>query len=185
MKWKTKLDIILIITLLTLFIPLIHSNVSNETFTVFLESPSSIGFQNDIDTYLIVTMQTGNMSSNSSTIALEIDHGYFSILPNQTGTFTVTFTSNIPEAFVNNVRFETGDTGNFTIGTTTIIEWWIPYETLLPIMFIVGMIGLASIFYGMWKSISSFQQKEYLNAGIYAITFIALGSGLFLAWVFA
>jgi hypothetical protein len=96
----------------------------------------------------------------------------------------VTFTSNIPEVLVNNARIESGDTRNFTVGTTTLIEWWIPTQPLLPIMFIFGMVGLVSMFYGSWQGVKEFQDKKYVEAGVYSLVFIALGAALFLAWVF-
>ena len=66
-----------------------------------------------------------------------------------------------------------------------VIEWWIFIEPWVPYLFILGMLGLGSMFGGSLYSIHLFKKKEYRWALVQGVTFIAVGFGLFIAWVFA
>lgn len=76
-------------------------------------------------------------------------------------------------------------------GTLDEVRFYIyggtPAETVgwLPIMFILGIIGLLSIFYGLLSGIYKIKKKDYREALINSTVIISIGSGLVLSWLWS
>jgi len=64
-------------------------------------------------------------------------------------------------------------------GTPAVTVGW------LPIMFILGIIGLLSIFYGLLYGVYKIKKKDYREGLVNATVIISIGSGLVLSWLWS
>lgn len=69
--------------------------------------------------------------------------------------------------------------GYYSYTESAFIQPWVPY------LFILGMIGLGSMFCGTLYVVHLFKKGEYKWALVQGVTFLSIGFGLFIAWVFA
>ena len=61
-----------------------------------------------------------------------------------------------------------------------------PYNAMpLPIMFMMGMVGLASLIIGPFMGIRKFRQHDYRTGFILAVVVTAIGFALFVAWLWS
>lgn len=70
--------------------------------------------------------------------------------------------------------------------TLTVYYYEIPtvtFEPLLPITFIMGMVGLGCLFFGPIYGIMKFRAKDYRNGFIYGVIIFAVGFALFMGWL--
>jgi len=180
----------LLLLLLLCFIPLAYGgSVVGIDLNVFVESGGSLGFQNQVAKYVLLTVDSGELNSSTNSLAIQNDHGRFTFYSNETLTLTVSYS-------VSKVQVS-GDTGQssrvienntqLTIActNTVTIEWWIEIEPWLPIMFIFGMIGLCATFAGPMIGIKKFKEHDYYGGARMAILITSLGIGLVLAWLWS
>lgn len=76
------------------------------------------------------------------------------------------------------------------------VEYWLfypftglgpnlPSDLPLPIMSIMGLIGLVSMFGGPLYGVSKFRKKEYRDGAIVGLIFFVVGFALFIAWLWS
>ena len=147
----------------------------------------SLGFQNDVNS--IITLQITNGTLNSTTNAFNLgDSGYFSFSALNDTEITIVFVG------INNVQvsgdqnntnrvIQSGDTITVNSGNNVHIEWWILTEPWLPLMFIIGMIGLAASFAGPLYAINKIKHHEYHEGMRMGLILTVTGIAFVLAWL--
>ena len=83
--------------------------------------------------------------------------------------------------------YSLGRTRIFYVYSSTVeieIVWGLGYAPYLPVMFLFGMVGLASMFAGiLWPIHIVKKDKDYVEALTKFVIFFFVGLGLFIAWV--
>lgn len=70
--------------------------------------------------------------------------------------------------------------------TISVYYTYTPYQAfLLPIMFIIGMVGLGCMFVGPMLTISGFRKHEYRDSFVMGVIITATGFALFIAWLWS
>ena len=99
---------------------------------------------------------------------------------NETYTWSSLFDSSL-------VLGEEGFEGTFPLTTTSGFNdrlfTFVPSQFLLPLTFVFGMVGLASLFIGPLYGIHKIRHKEYRNGFIYAVIIFSIGFALFISWL--
>jgi hypothetical protein len=72
---------------------------------------------------------------------------------------------------------------NATLTANYVLVPYNPTPLLLPIPFIIGMVGLGCLFVGPMYGISLLRKKEYKNGLIWGVIFTAVGFALFISWL--
>lgn len=116
--------------------------------------------------------------------------GSFVFTANETASFQLSFTVDRVEVSGdqgNSNRIITNNT-EITVNQSdkVVIVWRIMIQPLLPYMFILGMIGLLSMFGGLMYPIALYRKEHDIVEAIKKFCiFFFLGLGLFMAWLFA
>jgi len=159
------------------------ANVAAPTFFLYIEDTGSVGFQNQQEYNVTLTVSSGALNCSNASLSMDLNHGRLVFMNNESASFTTIF--NVSRLIINGVLVESGVVTSQVTNDVTVIEWWIMIEPWVPYLFILGMIGLGSMFGGSLYGIHLFKKREYQWALVQAVTFIAVGFGLFIAWVFA
>lgn len=178
-----KFKILFPFVFLVLLMGISQANVSAPTFFLYVNNTGSIGFLSQTEKYVKLEVTSGAFNCSNASLTMDLNHGRLRFLNNESVSFTTTF--NVSKVNYNGALVTSGDSNSQTANKYIVIEWWITIEPWVPYLFILGMIGLGSMFGGSLYSVHLFKQKEYKNALVQGVTFIALGFGLFMGWVFA
>lgn len=154
---------------------------------VYFNTGESIGFQNDVDTWVIVNVTSGYLNSIDNNIGITQTGGYFIFQPDTTVSMQVIY-SNIT---ISQVRIDQGAILNGTITSFNTaqheIEWLINTEyytgPLLPFGFIMGMVGLVSMIGGSCYTVYKLKQKELDAAICVGFVMALVGYALFIGWL--
>jgi len=156
--------------------------VSGDNFAVMMNNTSSLGFQSVPDSYVLLTVSSGLLNSTTNTLRITRDSGLFRFTALNNTTLDITFT--VSQVQVDQTKINSGDSVVITAGQTRVIRWIILLEPILPVMFILGMVGLCSMVGGGFYSAHKIKKGEYYEGGRMGLIYIAVGFGLFIAWVF-
>jgi hypothetical protein len=76
---------------------------------------------------------------------------------------------------------------SITVDTLVIVEYsYTPYEPfLLPIMFVIGMVGLGAMFIGLLYGGHKIQHHEYRAGFIYGVILFFTGLALLISWLWS
>jgi len=154
---------------------------ANGQFFLYADIGGSIGFQSQPDRMISFLVLSGTLNCSNATIVMDANHGKLTFINNESLSFLTT--SNMSRAQVNSLGLSSGDTTNVSPSTVTVVEWWITADPWLPYMFILGMVGLVSMFGGPICAIHLFKERDYRRAITIGCTITALGVGLFIAWL--
>lgn len=165
------------------------------TSTDFILYADSVGIQvgygfTGATEYVLLEATSNMMNSSLTTLQMSnAGNGYFKFLSNETFDLQLTF-SNMKVSLSGDQGQANRQITNKTVypvnaGNTIVVSWVIILQPWVPYLFILGMIGLGSMFGGSLYSIHLFKKREYQWALVQAVTFIAVGFGLFISWVFA
>jgi len=168
---------------LLLSVGISKANVAASTFFLHIPDTGSLGFQNQQEYNVTLTVSSGALNCSNASLSMDLNHGRLVFMNNESVSFTTVF--NVSRLTINGVLAESGVPTSQVLNDVTVIEWWIMIEPWVPYLFILGMIGLGSMFGGSLYSIHLFKKREYQWALVQAVTFIAVGFGLFISWVFA
>jgi len=157
-------------------------------FQVILMNSSSLMFQLDNETNILVTAETAFDTEDSCTLAFSADSGLWTFGNPSASTLHLSWVGNVFHVLVNNDESGNNQNWDFTAASTNTISWqWLlPGETvqpLLPFTFVFGMTGLAALFIGPMYGIHKIRHKEYRNGFIYAVIIFSIGFALFISWL--
>jgi len=158
------------------------TTVSGTNFQLEINNTGSLGFQNDPDSYVMLTVTSGLLNSSVNSLTMTRDSGIFRFTALANTNFDVDFT--VSEVRVDAAEISSGDSVTVTAGQTRVIRWIILLEPFFPVMFMLGMIGLCSMVGGGLYSAHKIKRGEYYEGGRMGLIYIAIGFGLFIAWVF-
>jgi len=188
---KKKLLLNFFIIILTLqVIPFSQArNVStSQYFDLYFTSGSSLGFQHDND-YVFLSIASGNLNSSTATLIMFADSGMLRFTSNESCSFNVVYN-------IESVKVE-GDNGNAhrAVGNNSLISVisndnvfisWNRITTIwFPLSFIMGIVGLISLFGGSLYGVHLLKKEEYSEGLKFSAIWIALGITLVIAWLFA
>ena len=139
-----------------------------------------MGFQNDANITLTVT--SGSLNSSNALLSMGDDKGLLTFTNNNTATFTVAYYDPVIVS-IDNVRLTASGEARTITASNVRVEWWVLVEPWLPFMFILGMIGVCSMFAGPLYTIHLMKKGDYRQAFTQGTIFLALGFGLVLAWL--
>ena len=177
---------LLILTILFSFLLVVgisRANVAAPTFQIYIGNTGSLGFQNQMEYNVTLTVSSGALNCSNASLSMDLNHGRLVFMNNESAAFTTIFS--VSRLTINGGLVESGVSTSQVQNDVTIIEWWIMIEPWVPYLFILGMIGLGSMFGGSLYTVHLFKKREYQWALVQGVTFIAVGFGLFIAWVFA
>jgi len=180
MKRFTKPLLFLTVLLFLSISPFVKATTYGE-FNLFIGNGGSIGFQNQIDKEIVLTVSSGALNCSNASLTMDKNHGRIIFMNNESVTFTTEF--NVSRLQINGVLEDSGASTSQILNDVTVIEWWITIEPWLPFMFIFGMIGLVSMFTGPMYGIYKWKHGEYYEGARMSILLTAIGIGLTLAWL--
>lgn len=73
--------------------------------------------------------------------------------------------------------------GSTVTGDSLVFGWAVATEPLLPIMFIIGIVGVGSFFGGLIVAAYKIRDGEYVEGFRYAVIFCSIGFGLIWGWL--
>lgn len=182
-KTKTLTVILSLILILTITIKLVNSTSSGSDFELYFETGSSLGFQYQTKNWTC-TISTGILNGTNGLASSDYaGGGSLSFLSQDTANLEIITNINQIQAYINDVQVN--DISDFSIipNDNIRIDWTIPIEPWLPIMFIFGMIGLLCSFGGPLYAVKKIKQKEYYDGLRGGVVFTVLGMALVLAWL--
>jgi len=192
MRTETKITYtILILLLLNISINIAYAQTVNSqgSFEVLFPTTSGLEFQNFIDKTL--TLQVTNGILNSSNCGLSMDQGGGQFVFTALKDCKIKIDFNVPNVYVSGDQNKesrgivTGETITVDTGNIVTIGWSIPFEPLLPILFILGMVGLAGMFSGPLYGIHLIKKGEYREGFVNAVLITTIGIGFVLAWLWS
>ena len=182
------LSLVSLFVLLFLAIPSHSANVlvSGSNFGLQFYEGDSLGFQEGKKT-VVLTMTSGNLTSNQTNVYMHDGGGDFSFNASESFTMKITFTMDTVKVM--------GDKGNEFRGISSgsfiavdandlvYIQWSYGAILLLPIKFILGMVGLGSMSGGSIYAVKQIKSKDYYEGFRNGAIFISIGFAFFIAWL--
>jgi len=154
-------------------------------FVVLIENGGSLGFQNRVDRTVFLNVTSGSLNSSYAQVSMYSGGGYFVFRGNNSVSLSVNPENVAVITEINDTVVEWGSGISLTSSDTFLLRWSVTIEPWIPYLFILGMIGLGSMFCGTLYTVHLFKKGEYKWALVQGVTFISVGFGLFIAWVFA
>ena len=189
-----KKGLIPILSLVSLFlflflsIPSHSANVlvTGSNFGLQFYEGQTLGFQEAKKT-MVLTMTSGNLTSNETKIYMWVGGGDFNFNASESFTMKITFNMDTVKVM--------GDKGNefraISSGSSipvdandlVYIQWSYGAILLLPIKFILGMVGLGSMSGGSIYAVKQIKSKDYYEGFRNGAIFLGIGFAFFLAWL--
>lgn len=190
MKWRIKkFPVLIILTLLLvlqLFLSLYHASGSTDyvignNFHCFFLKGSELAFQHG-DQFLILTVHSGTFNTtNNCTLYIYYGGGVFTFKPLEDADFRLWY--NVTSVKVNGTVY--GSNSRFSVfqNVPMRIEWDVTSPPILPLMFILGIVGLTAMMGSPVYAIAMYRRREYRDALISGMIGFSLGFALFLSWL--
>jgi len=161
--------------------------VSGSNFGLQFYEGQSLGFQEGTKT-IVLTMTVGNLTSNETNIYIWVGGGDFQFKANESFTMKITFDMDTVKIVGDKGHTEfrpisSGASISVDANDVVIIQWSYGAILWLPIKFILGMVGLASMGGGSIFSVQQIKKKEYYEGFRNGAIFISIGFAFFLAWL--
>ena len=161
------------------------------TFHTLLLDGASIGFQNDVNKIVAVTVVSGLINSTNSKVVIYDGGGSYrfsslnstQIMITYSGIDTVTISG--AQGSTETTTVTSGDTFQVDAGDNVLISWVQTLPPTLPLMFIVGMTGLGAMLGGPLYTIQLIKAHKYESALVNGLTITVLGVALFIAWLWS
>jgi hypothetical protein len=161
--------------------------VSGSNFNLYFETNGKLAFQHLSVPWetkavtITLTVTSGTLNGTSASLAMYPTSGTLTFTALENGAITLTSTSNATTFHING---EAANSASIVNGQTYTLEWsFLEPEFLLPIMFILGMFGLGSMFGGPIYGIYKVKHGEYYEAFKTGLILTVLGVALTIAWL--
>ena len=160
------------------------------TFHTLLLDGASIGFQNDVNKTVIVTVVSGLINSTSSKVTIYDGGGSYRFTSLNNTQIMITYsvdsvTISGIQGSTETITVTSGDTFQVNAGDNVLISWVQTLPPILPLMFIVGMTGLGAMLGGPLYTIQLIKAHKYESALVNGLTITVLGVALFIAWLWS
>jgi len=186
---KTKiLTVTLILSLSILLFKIAYAqNALGQNCQVVFPSTSSLGFQNDIDKTVTLEITNGILNSTTNNLKIYDGGGHFRFTAlNNTQIkidYTVTAVKVSGDQNHENRVVTSGSTITVNAGDNVLISWDITLEPWLPVMFIIGMVGLASTIGGPVYVYHKIKEGKYYEGFRNGLVVTVIGVAFVLAWL--
>jgi hypothetical protein len=128
-----------------------------------------------------LTVTSGTLNGTSGTLAMYTTSGKLAFTAMDNGIVSLSSTSNATTFHING---EVATSASLVNGQSYTIEWsFLEPEFLLPVMFILGMFGLGSMFGGPIYGIYKVKHGEYYEGFKTGLILTVLGVALTIAWL--
>jgi len=161
------------------------------TFHTLLLDGASIGFQNDVNKTVTVTVVSGLINSTSSKVTIYDGGGSYRFTSLNNTQIRITY-SGIDTVTISGAQGSTqtttvtsGDTFQVNAGDNVLISWVHTLPPVLPLMFIIGVTGLGAMLGGPLYTIQLIKAHKYESALVNGLTITVLGVALFIAWLWS
>ena len=163
-------------------------NVRSSDIAVYVPATGALGFQNEPDIYVLLSVLTGSINSTTNILRLSRGVGVFQWLALNDSTVRVTYTVDGSVAAMGDSgnawrRIDSGTTLTVTTGETVRVEWKYNVHIWLPIMFIFGMIGLVGTFGSSLYCVNMMKKGKFFEGLRTTVIFGSLSIALVLAWL--
>jgi hypothetical protein len=162
--------------------------VNGTNFHVYASQWASIGFQMPLTKIISIRAISGNINGSNSLVWIDSLEGHFTTTLNETATVEVNYSPSINSAHLQGIFMNSGDSLSIMAGSILVLDWDMytggePVNFLVPINFLFGMIGLASMFIGPMYGVYKIKHKEFQSGFVTATVLTILGLALFIAWL--
>jgi len=162
---------------------------SHNSFNLYFPLNTKLAFQHLDIPYvtsgatITLTVTSGTLNGTSGTFAMYPTSGRLTFTAQEAGAITLTSTSNATNFRING---EVASSASIVDGLNYVIEWsFLEPILLLPIMFILGMFGLGSMFAGPIYGIYKVKHDEYYEGFRTGLIVTVLGVALTIAWLWS
>ena len=160
---------------------------SGSNFNLYFETNGKLAFQHlsvpweTKGATITLTITSGTLNGTSGSLAMYPASGTLTFTALENGAITLTSTSNATTFHING---EVATSASLVNGQSYTIEWsFLEPEFLLPIMFILGMFGLGSMFGGPIYGIYKVKHGESYEGFKTGLILTVLGVALTIAWL--
>jgi len=181
----------LCITLLILLFcfAIVKAPVYSSTFEVYVGNGGSLAFQNAVNSVVEIEVTSGLLNNSQNNIRLYSGGGHYVFTALNDSRLQITYnvqSVNVGGDSGNPSRpAVSGDSITVLAGNVVTIAWTITLEPWLPVMFILGMTGLVSLFGGSLYAVDRIKKKLYQEGLINGVIFVSIGFALFISWLWA
>jgi len=161
--------------------------VSGSNFNLYFETNGKLAFQHlsvpweTKGATITLTVTSGTLNGTSASLAMYPTSGTLTFTALENGAIALTSTSNATTFHING---EVATSASLVNGQSYTIEWsFLEPEFLLPVMFILGMFGLGSMFGGPIYGIYKVKHGEYYEGFKTGLVITVLGAALTIAWL--
>jgi len=180
------LNILLFLLTFSLAHAIANLYVSGTNFGLDFKQGQSLGFQIGKKT-VVLTMTNGNLTSNQTSITMHEGGGEFRFKANESLTMKITYDfSNVKVKGDKGKELRAVSSGaSIYIDANDIVyvQWGATIPPMLPIKFILGMVGLGSMSGGSIYAVLLIKAKEYYEGFRNGAIFLSIGFAFFLAWL--
>jgi len=162
-------------------------NIPSAGFNLYFETNGKLAFQHlsvpweTKGATITLTVTSGTLKGTSASLAMYPTSGTLTFTALENGAITLTSTSNGTTFHINGA---VANSASIVNGQTYTLEWsFIEPEFLLPVMFILGMFGLGSMFGGPIYGIYKVKHGEYYEGFKTGLILTVLGVALTIAWL--
>jgi len=158
-----------------------------QNIQILFPSGSSLAFQNDINKQVVLQVINGMLNSSENQLKLNSGGGFFRFIATNNTQIKIVYSNcsvkvsgdqNNPQRII-----KSGTSITVNAGDSVLIQWDIPIEPWLPMMFIFGMVGLGAMIGGPLYAINKVKKREYLEGFRTGIVVTVIGVALFIAWL--
>ena len=183
------LSLVSLFILLFLALPSHSANilVSGSNFGLQFYEGQSLGFQEGKKT-VVLTMTSGNLTSNETNIYMWVGGGDFKFNASESFTMKITFNMDTVKVAGDKGHTEfraisSGSSIPVDANDLVYVQWSYGAILLLPIKFILGMVGLGSMSGGSIYAVKQIKSKDYYEGFRNGAIFISIGFAFFIAWL--
>ena len=162
-------------------------NPNPQNAQLLFPSGSSLAFQSDINSNLILQVINGALNSSEFDVKINNGGGSFQFTSEKNTRIKIIYSDGevkVSGDQGNPPRFiESGSEIKINAGDSVHITWDRGIEPLLPMMFVFGMVGLGAMIVGPLYAINKIKNREYLEALKTGTVVTVIGIALFIAWL--
>jgi hypothetical protein len=158
--------------------------VTSANFNIYFPNGSTLAFQHPAtaltkETTITLTVTSGTLNATSATLRMWESTGKLTFTATDNATITLTGTG-----INTRINGERAYTASIVQGNTYTIEWGFSEPQFwLPVLFIIGMLGLGCLMGGPLYIIQKIKEHKYYPDMMNGITITIIGFAFFIAWL--
>jgi len=135
-----------------------------------------------------LTIASGLFNSTTNRLRFDANSGFYRFTALNNTSFSLVYTVELVQVQGdqnNDLRAVlSGALITVNAGNNVLINWYTPLEPALPFLFILGVVGLMSMFAGPLYAIQKSKEKKYREGFVTGLTITVLGIALVLSWLY-